>query len=145
MREELGIQNVFHLHLASGPGGPAVDVTAHPAHGRLLCLNIGGFVDGLVDNGVECVVSTWAQNQLNDVLICNHAEGPEEDPQGNLGLDAWHCCTEQVNLGILGVVHDLDRIGLGNLIIVWSNRLDFNDLHLLVGIPVVAEDDGAIL
>ena len=49
-----------------------------------------------------------------------------------------------MNLGVFGVIHDLDGIGLGHLIIVWANRLDLNHLHIFCRVAIVTENNGAI-
>ena len=49
-----------------------------------------------------------------------------------------------MDLGVLGVIHDLDGVRLGHLVIVRPDRLHLNHLDLLRRIAVVAEDDRAI-
>ena len=50
-----------------------------------------------------------------------------------------------MNLLILRVIDHLDRVVLGNLIVIRTNALDLNDLELLARIAVVAEDERAVL
>lgn len=49
-----------------------------------------------------------------------------------------------MDLGILGVVHDLDGVGFGHLVIVGADGLHLNHFDVLCGVAIVAEDDGAI-
>ena len=50
-----------------------------------------------------------------------------------------------MDLVVLGVIHDLHRVRLRHLVIVGADALNLNDLHLLGGVAIVAEDERPIL
>ena len=49
-----------------------------------------------------------------------------------------------MDLGILGVVHDLDGVRFGHLVVIGADGLYLNHFDVLCGVAIVAEDDGAI-
>jgi len=49
-----------------------------------------------------------------------------------------------MDLGILGVVHDLDGVGFGHLVVIRADGLYLDHFDVLCGVAIVAEDDGAI-
>ena len=150
VREALHVQNIVDFESLVAAGGPAVHIHADPRERLLLCMNILRLRDALTDNGVEEVVLLGSRvlgskNELADVQVRHHAESTEQDKQRDIRLDARNGGAQKVDLRVLRVIHDLHRIVLGNLVIVRADALDLNDLHLLGGIAVVAEDEGAIL
>ena len=144
MGEELEAENVLDAHLFRGAAGPGVDVVGEPGESGGLGTDLGGLHDTFGEETVECAVGLGANDEVADLLVADDAEGAEEDPEGDVGLHAGHGCAQEMDLGILGVVHDLDGVGLGHLVIVGADGLHFNHFDVLCGIAIVAEDDGAI-
>ena len=144
VREELKAENVLNPHLLRRAAGPGVDVRGEPGQGRLLRADLGRLHDTLRHERVKGAIRIGAYDELADLLVLRDAEGAEENPQRDVGLHAGHGRTEEMDLGILRVIHDLDRVGLRHLVVVGADGLHLNDLHLLCGVAVVAEDDGAI-
>ena len=142
--EELEAENVLDAKLLRRAARPGVHVGGEPCEGGLLRANLGGLHDALCEERVEGAVRVGANNEIADVLVLRDAEGAKEDPEGDIRLHAGHGRAEQMNLGILRVVHDLHGVGFGDLVIVGADGLDLNHLHLLCGVAIVAKDDGAI-
>ena len=150
VREALHVQNIVDLESLVAAGGPAVHIHADPRERLLLCMNILRLRDTLADNRVEEVVLLGsrvlgAKNELADVQVRHHAESAEQDKQRDVRLDARNGGAQKVDLRVLRVIHDLHCVGLGNLVIVGADALDLNDLHLLGGVAVIAEDERAVL
>ena len=146
VRETLDIQNICDLESLIATGGPAINLRTDPRECLFLCLYILCFLDTFTHNCIEMmIIITRVNNEINDILICNNAEGAEENKEGNICLDTRDRCTQKMNLGILRMIHNLHSIVLRYLVIVRPNALNLNHFNLLRGIAIVAEDKRAVL
>ena len=142
--KQLQAENVLDLHLLCGAAGPGIHMCGEPCEGGLLCADLDCLLNTLCHEGIEGAIGLWAGDELADFLVLGDAKGAEENPERNVRLHAGHGGAQQMNLGILGVIHDFHRVGLWHLVIVGTDGLHLDDLHLLCRIAVVAEHHRAI-
>ena len=147
VRKEFLIQNVLDYEGSLRLGGPGVDMLREPGERLLLCRDRGilRLHHRLIENTVVDGISIRTKNEITNLTIVFYTQGAEQNPEGNVCLDARHRGLEQPDLLILGMVHDFDCIVLGHLIVIRSDRLHLNDFYFLRRVAVVAEDKGAIL
>ena len=142
--EELEAEDVLDAQLLRRAARPGVHVGRKPCEGGLLGADLDRLRDALREEAVEGAIRVGANDEVADLLVARDTEGAEQDPEGDVRLHARHGGAQQMDLGILRVIHDLDRVGLRHLVIVGANGLDLDHLHFLCRIAVVAEHDGAV-
>ena len=141
--EEFLGQNVRHEHLPLGLGRPGTNVLREPLNGLGLFGNGGGLLDGFLHDIV--VTRVVGDNEVVNVLVGLDAEGSKENPERNVRLDAGNRGLEAHEEIVLGIVDDFDGVGLGHLVIVGADTLDFHHLLVFDVAPPVAKHKGAIL
>ena len=119
-------------------------VLTDPRQRLLVRLNGGCLHDGLRHHGVIHGLVLTTQDEFADLSVRQDAQRAKEDDDGDLRFDAGNRHTDHGQQLILGMIHDLDGVGLGHLVIIRADALDLYDLQFFHASAAVAKDKGAI-
>ena len=144
VREQFLRENVRNVVGLVGLGRPGMRVLTDPRQRLFIRLNGRRLHDGLGHDRVICGFILAAQNEFADLSVRQDAQRAKEDDDGDLRFDARDRHTNHRQQLIFRVIHDLDRVGLGHLIIVGADALDLHDLQFFHASTAVAKDKGAI-
>ena len=144
VREQLLRENVRNVVGLVGLGRPRVRVLTDPRQRLFVRLNRPRLHDRLGHDRVIGGFILAAQNELADLSVRQDAQCTKEDDDGDLRFDAGNRHTNHRQQLIFRVIHDLDRIGLGHLVVVGTDALDLHDLQFFHASTAVAKDKGAI-
>ena len=144
VREQLLRENVRNVVGLVGLRRPGMRVLTDPRQRLLVRLNRRRLHDRLRHHGVIRGLVLAAQNELADLFVRQDAQRTKEDNDGDLRFDARDRHTNHRQQLILGMIHDLDGVGLGHLVIVRADALDFHHLQFFHASTAVAKDEGAI-
>ena len=144
VREQLLRENVRDVVGLVGLGRPRMRVLTDPRQCLLVRLNRPRLHDRLRHHRVIRGLVLTAQNEFADLSVRQDAQRAKEDDNRDLRFDARDRHTNHRQQLILGMIHDLDGVGLGHLVIVGTDALDLHDLQFFHASTAVAKDKGAI-